>query len=504
MKIKIITPTKALLEDYSEEELKAVKKDLTYTNTSVQFLIKKHYNNRFWKNKNEDGWKARLEELKGLLKSTLVFEDDNGIFIRPGSISYLAEKNISVENTIIYPSLRPIPWSKKLPFDFYPYQSESFEKLLSIKHGSVELCTGAGKSAIILRLCREMGLKTAIIAPSVSIFSELLNSCETYLGKKYVGTYGNGKKKIDKLITVCIGDSLCNVKKDSKEWEFFSTLDVILIDESHLFSAETLEDVCHGLLGNVPYRFFLSGTQTRGDGTEKLLQSIIGETVHTLSTKEAVTGGYICPHDFRIVSIESSNPNLMDSDPLEMKRIHFLRNKNIAAFIAKIAKIEATTSRRQSLVLVEELSQIAMLSKLLKAYGIPTAIAHSESRNDRLKELGLEKVDTAESVEKFNKAEAMVLLGTSCIATGTNIYPTHNTFNWIGGSSTIKTKQGAVGRSVRLHNQNPWKDLCVKKEKSTIWDFNVFDIGLMGKQIEDRIEDYMDSGSEIKYIKLKT
>ena len=45
------------------------------------------------------------------------------------------------------------------------------------------------------------------------------------------------------------------------------------------------------------------------DGTEKLLQSIIGKTVNKLSTKEAIDGGFICPHDYKIVSIESSNPN---------------------------------------------------------------------------------------------------------------------------------------------------------------------------------------------------
>ncbi|NJO48084.1 MAG: hypothetical protein HC840_00045 [Leptolyngbyaceae cyanobacterium RM2_2_4] len=250
----------------------------------------------------------------------------------------------------------------------------------------------------------------------------------------------------------------------------------------------------------------MSGTQTRGDGAEKLLQSIIGETVHTLTTKEAIAGGYICDHDFVIVDIESSNPNIQSADVLEMKRIHLLRNKNIAAFVSKLANAEATTYRRQTLVLVEELSQIAMLIPLLN---VPYAYAHSESSKLKLAELEsnsgilLEKVDRADSVERFNKAEAMVLIGTSCIATGTNIFPCHNVINWVGGSSEIKTKQGAVGRAVRRSNQNPWADKCVDKPKARIWDFNVHDQFVLKKHLEERCLYYRDSGTEIRRIKLK-
>jgi hypothetical protein len=153
----------------------------------------------------------------------------------------------------------------------------------------------------------------------------------------------------------------------------------------------------------------------------------------------------------------------------------------------------------QTLVLVEELSQISMLSKLLK---VPFAYAHSESRIDRLTELGLSKVKPAESVDLFNRNEVKVLIGTSCIATGTNIYPAHNTFNWVGGASEIKTKQGPVGRTVRLHNANPYKDKCIQVLTKYIWDFNVYDIPLMSKHLEERVGYYSDSGSEIKYIKL--
>ena len=226
------------------------------------------------------------------------------------------------------------------------------------------------------------------------------------------------------------------------------------------------------------------------------MQSIIGPTVHTLTTKEAIEKGYICDHDFRIVDIESSNPNYQSADILKMKRAHFLNNSNIAAFIAKYCNAMAAKNE-QTLVLVQELSQIALLiPQLTVAY----AYAHSQTSKKELAEIGLEKTDKSEAVERFNKNEVKVLIGTSCISTGTNIFPMHDTFNWIGGSSEIVTKQGPVGRTVRKTDQNPWKDKCLPQTKKFIWDFDVYDIPAISEQTDRRISYYRESGTEIKRI----
>jgi superfamily II DNA or RNA helicase len=504
MKLTIINPSKAYVHA-SPEEMDDLRKELSYTNTSEAHALKRLYNNHWFRSKNKEGWEAAINQTKSKVKRTLVYEDEGGTWIRPGSIPYIKTRIEVIVDAMelprCFPNLKMIAWEKKLPFDLHPYQEEGWRELIHAKHGNVELTTGSGKSAIILKLCREMGLKTAIVAPNKIIFYELLKKFEYHLGKGKVGTFGDGKKKIGKLFTVCISDSLCNIKRDTKEWDFFSSLDCLIVDESHTFGAETLEEICFGVLADIPYRFFFSGTQTRGDGGEKLLQSIIGRTVHTLTTKEAVDGGYICPHDFKIVNIESSNPNFNDSDALEMKRNHFLKNKNICAFIARIANTLTTLQpKQQMLVLVEELEQISMLTKLLK---VPYAYAHSEKKPERLAELGLIKVSSDECVELFNRGRVNVLIGTSCIATGTNIFPTNHTINWVGGASEIRTKQGAVGRSVRLASHNPWMDSCGPKDKAIIWDFNVFDVIIMGKHLEERLGYYKESGSKIEFVNLK-
>jgi superfamily II DNA or RNA helicase len=501
MKICIETPTKAYLTEFTQDELDRVSVQLSYTHTGNAHLLKRLYDNHWFRSKNPEAWNKQLDELKAKQKFTLVFKEDERTYIRPGSIPYLVNLNIQVTNLVNYPKPNPIKWKEPLPFELYPYQEQSVNKLIQSHHSNVELCTGAGKSAILLKICQETGFKTAIIAPSRSIFLELLEKFEHHFGKKSVGRFGDGKKVLDRLFTICISDSIANVRPESKEWDFFSNLEMIAVDESHTWGAESLESICHGVFLNIPYRAFLSGTQIRNSGDTKLLQSIINETVHTLSTKEGVDGGYICPHYYRIVELESSNPNFDSKDAMQQKRAHFLKNRNICSFIAKLVNIEAEMFKRQSLILVDELEQIAMLLPMIN---VPVAIAHSEKKLVRLEELGLEKVDPMESVDKFNKAEAMVLIGTGCIAVGVNCFANHNTVNWAGGTSPIKTLQGAVGRSVRLYRHNPWKDLCTPKDKCIIWDFKVKDSFLMRKHLEERIGCYEKSGSSIQFIKIKS
>ena len=506
MKITICHPSKAIVEPDDEIydlELSRLEHLLTFTNTSVAHDIKRHYNNHWSRSKNPDRWQQTLDDMKRRAKRTLVWEENGQLFVRPGSVPYIRsaesmQTDIFVDNTIEYPVPKKVPWKHPIPFELYPYQEESWTRLLEVQHGNVELCTGAGKSAILLKLCRETGFRTAIIAPSKSIFNELVEKFDHHFGKGMVGRFGDGKKVLGKRFTVCIGDSIANIKPKTPEFDFFSKLDMLCVDESHTWGAESLESICFGVLNDIPYRFFFSGTQTRGDGTEKLLQSIIGRTVHVLTTKDAVAGGYICPHDYRVVSIESSNPNYSTHDALDMKRVHFLKNRNICAFVAKLANVESGR-RRQTLVLVEELEQIAMLVPLLQT---SYAIAHSEKKAERLAELGISKVDPSESVDMFNRGDAMVLIGTSCIATGTNIYPMQNTINWAGGASEIRTKQGAVGRSVRLGIQNPYNNRCEPKPKVLIWDFAVRDIEIMMRHLEERLSYYSESGSEIREVKL--
>jgi superfamily II DNA or RNA helicase len=356
----------------------------------------------------------------------------------------------------------------------------------------------SGKTAIILTIARELGLRTVIVTPSKSIFNEILEKFEHHFGKSNVGAYGGGKKRIGKKFTVCVSKSLTLLKPGTAEYDFFANAEVIIGDESHTLAANTLESVFHGVLKKAPYRFFLSGTQVRGDGKDKLLESIIGNKVYQLTTREAIAGGFICPVKFIVFETTSKDPSRV-GDPLKAKRKHFLYNDNIADIAAKIANSAWNHAQESTLILVEELEQIKMLKDRLN---VPFDYVHSGSKADAAK-FGLETRKVSEVVEAFNLGQIKVLVGTSCISTGTNMYPCHNTVNMVGGGSEVKTKQGTVGRSVRLLEKSEYKQYHKPKPFSKIYDFNVTNNTLMEKHLQKRIsmyEESLEEEDEIRFI----
>lgn len=476
--------------------MQSVKKFLTYKNTSIDFVLRKHKNNQWWKRKNSITWEYRLKELESQLWDCLLKTKAGKFYVKPGALPMLSQSfTVSIDNQVKYPDIRPFPWKKKPEFDLYPYQEESVRKLIDIKHGNISLPTGAGKSLTLLTLTRQLGLEAVIVTPSKSIFNELLKEFKEKLGPSLVGAYGDGKKDLKRKVTIAIGKSLTMLKEGTDAYEFFANKKAMLVDESHCFASDQLEKVCHGVLKNVPYRSFVSATQTRGDGTEKLLMSIIGKNVVDMSIENAIRDGYLCPLKFFIMTTTSPS-QIKKDDPLEIKREHFLYNTNIAKNIAKIANASAKHKNESTLILVEELRQIKIIKDLL---AVPYAYVHSSSQKDA-QEWDLDKVDLQTSVDAFNSGDVKVLIGTRAISTGTNMYPTHNTVNWVGGSSEIVTKQGSIGRSTRKLEISKYAKKHPPKPFSKIFDFKVENHSVLENHLKKRISFYKESGADIKFL----
>lgn len=508
MKIVITSPTFAYLHNTTPQEIEALKEQFAFDNGKIAEQLKRHKSNRYWKKRDEYGWEEHLDMLTVQLHDNVLKQDGSGYFIRPASISYIKGIDYEVENQIEYPDLKPLKWAVEPEFTPHPYQYESIKKLLENGHGNVALPTGCGKSFILLYLARVIGESVAVVVPSKAIFRELLDEFQQRLGKANVGGYGDGLKNIKAPITIAIGKSITMLKKGTPQYDFFKEKKALLVDESHTWGADGLESIAHGVLSEAPRRFFMSATQTRGDGTIKLLQSIIGETVVEMSILEAIEKGYLCPLKFYMKQLRSlSSPanrspiengrktRLNERDPLDCKRRHFLYNTEIANFYANIANAMWKVEGESTLILVEELSQIQMLAERLR---VPFGYIHSGSKKDAAK-WGLEKVDLTTEIERFNRGEIKVLIGTKAIATGTNMYPTHNTCNWIGGSSEILTKQGPMGRSTRWMKEK-YAKFHKPKTHTKIWDVDVIGQKILSAMMKRRIGYYEETGETVNVI----
>ena len=489
------TPTRARLLGY-EDKKAVLTQALTYTDKRVEFELKKTSDSiRRWEGRSGTAIKASLGEtlfeerlaemkarrdaLKAQRKKCLLFEDEEGLWTYSGLAHKIAKEGndqVSVEYAL--PEPEPLPWANHPEHSDRPYQTEAHDLMLdAVVFGpcGVELATGAGKGRVILNLVKSLGLGAVVMAPSTSIAGQLYGDLVHAFGKRYVGLFGNGKKQFDKLIVVGIDDSLTRVKEGSEEWECLSSKKVFIADESHLCPADTLAKVCFGLMADAPYRFFFSATQLRQDGLDVVLDGIVGRIVMRKTVRELVDEGYLAKPTFKMVKI-GTNSNYKSSDPNTMTRKHLYYNPQVYRTAADLANKFVSVMQRPVVILVEELEQYAALKTHFKH---ASKFAHGPLNKDNKQLVPEEcwKDDPADLVAAFNEGKFPILVGTSCISTGTDIKVAEAAIYLQGGKSEIKVRQG-VGREtrggVKGHVFNPWTGK--QKLNCVHVDFDVVDM----------------------------
>lgn len=479
--ITLTSPTKAVFSGswLEPSSLRKLKEDLTYRNHRVEFQHRKLKNSPYAMNKmGQEAWTEAVADLKSKIKGCLLFTDDDGTtWTYPGIAEKLAlSQGDSVSVAFEYPELKLLPWNKE-PFPMRPYQEKAVEALLSKKHAAVQLPTGAGKSLIIFNLIRRCGLKTVVMCPSRSIARQLFDEALSVFGTSKVGLFGDGKKVFDKLITIAIDDSLNNVEKDTPAYQALSSADVFIVDESHLVAASTLQNVCTGLMGNAPYRWFLSATQFRTDGLDIVLEGLTGPVVMDVSVRELVESGYLSKLRFTMVRVESDS-RYYSKDVLRMTKAHMYYNDNLLDVAADMIN-RFVLDGRPTLVLIDEVEQFAAI---LHRLNVPAQFAHGPLTKDNKDKVPApyQKSEPSKLVADFNAGKCMLLFGTSCVSIGTDIRPTQVLMRIKGGASGIEVQQD-VGRGTRLV---PGKKVC------DVIDFDVVNVDDVHRHALDRKDIY--------------
>lgn len=458
------SPTKLIIQGIPKETLAP---NFEYIDQKVDYQLKKFKNASWFITKyGEEAFKEELARLKATRKKSLLFEDDQ-LWTYTGFANWLAAKySVPVETAFDYPEARNLPWDHPPEFPNRPYQDLCKSLLIQAKHAAVELSTGLGKTQLAATIVKELGLQTVIMAPSLNIANQFLKIFTHLFGKKYVGQFFDGKKQV-KLITIAVGASLIRLNRTEPLWEALQSTKVFIADESHTTPAETLQKVCQELLGNVPYRFFLSGTQMRGDGLDLVLEGITGPIVFKMSVKEGVEQGYLAPPKFKMLDIRSDS-NFFSKDANELTREHLYYNPLVNKATAEIANKSLELMDRPTLILIEEVEQFAYILPHLK---YPVAFAHGPlTKSVKGKPGNRDKVpsqywesDPNKLVDEFNQGKHKILVGTSCVSMGTDILPVKSIVYLQGGKSEVQFRQ-AVGRGVRKPTG---------KEDCLFWDFKV-------------------------------
>lgn len=491
MRLTPETPTRMRIhldDSDSEQELRTA---LTYKDQRVSFELKKMKKAFWFKDKfGDERWKEEIDRLKSEETKCLLFLDKVGLWTYTGLAHVLLTRFRTAkldENQFETPEPAgwKFPWNKEPKLTPHEFQSQSKEALLKARHAGVQIGTGLGKSFIIVMLLKALGLRSVVMAPSKDIAHRLFEDLTEAFGAKNVGFFGDGKKHFQKLITVGIGASLTRIKPDSPAWKSLSKTQVFIADESHQCPASTLESVCHGLVANAPWRFFFSATQLRTDGLSLLLEGITGPIVYEKTVREGIAEGFLARLNFFMFEVES--PVEGESyDANENTRDHLYYNKNVLTRAGWMINNFVKQGKRV-LVLVEELEQLTRLLPYLKT---EVRFAHGGVTKENKTKLpeAFHDSDPSQLVKQFNNEEFPVLVGTSCVATGTDVKANEVTIYLQGGKSEIQVLQGACGRSTRLFT---FKD-GTKKTDCIVVDFRVVNISSVKRHADARQHIYED------------
>lgn len=458
--LTIVEPAIARLRDFSPQLLERARRQLTFDDGGIAYQISKHRKAFRWKRSDPEGWEEHMDELKGQLKRCILFEDANGPYTYSGLTAELKAgllaPDLVIENLVRPPEPKGMAWELEPEHEERYYQSEAEKALVDAMHAAIEMGTGLGKSRILMDLAHYLGLQTLIVAPSASILVQLVKDFQKHLGKRYVGQYGDGKKQFDRLITIATYQSLTKLSPGDEAFETLKTIDVFMVDESHMCPAGTLEKVCMGLAKKATYRFFVSATQVRSDGSDIVLRGITGPIVYTMSVAEGVDKGFLAKPTFHMIRVPSMTDDgrwdgFETPDIMKMTRHHLYYNPAIVRKAAKLANMAVAHLKHKVLIQVEEIGQFAALLPHLE---FDPQFAHGAAKSDPdLHEKLPEKYwksDPADLAERFNHEEFPILVGTSCIGVGTDIKVPETIVNLMGGCSPVGIPQ-AVGRGTRRH-----------------------------------------------------
>jgi superfamily II DNA or RNA helicase len=453
------------------------KADTTYQDTKITYQIKQL---KEYRKQGEQHWYIRKngldfldEQIRQLEKQefkSLIKRVGNDYTIAAGYLHKFINKYPGdVVKKFTYPEPKGVAWAHAPKHPVRPYQAEAARKLIEEKHASVSISTGLGKSRLAFEIIHTLGLKTVIVTPSVNIAEQFLREAEYLFGKGKVGQFYRGKKVSNKLITIAVSKSLTLVEENDEHYKNLVTSSVLCFDESHTAPAETLERVCNGLLSDVPYRFFFSGTQIRGDGLEIVLDGIIGPIVHTMDVREGVDGGYLTKPRFFSFDVKSY-ANFSSFDPIKLNRVHLHDNPAVYRHAAALIRASINKGRRV-VVLIEEIPQFVEVRKHLKDIDIRFAHGGGTDHKSILEEQ-FHKSNPLKLVDQFDAGEFPVLVGTSVIGTGTDIKSVGIIIDIVGGKAETRIRQN-VGRGTRLFEG---------KEDFLYIDYSVVNIPILKKQ----------------------
>jgi superfamily II DNA or RNA helicase len=223
----------------------------------------------------------------------------------------------------------------------------------------------------------------------------------------------------------------------------------------------------------------------RTDGSEMVLKGITGPVVYYKSFKQLADEEFLAKPVFKMFHIDRTSA-ASSEDPKTETRNQLYTNPKVIELAAKIAEQCVNSAGKQVLILLEEFKQFDLLKNYLKT---AFEFVHGPMPENEKKRIPQEywKSDAVGAIRRFNEGQTKILIGTSAISTGIDLFPVGCLIYLQGGISEIKVKQ-SLGRGTRPTKPNFWYiDFCIKGSPT------------MERHFRQRVEIYKELADNIEH-----
>jgi len=309
-----------------------------------------------------------------------------------------------------------IPEPREIPLR--DYQAEAVEKAIEAGRGILDMPPRSGKTRTMTEIVRRLARPTLWVAPTDRIVRQTVATLEDLVGKNYaihlIGAKNAAAAGLARVV-VCTAATAAGLPD-----EFFSTRQVLVVDEWHHAAAPTYKRLFQRC-PHVYFRFGMTGTHFRSGADALAMHALISRVIHRVSSEDLVALGHLVPS--KAVFIPVGGPMLRGVPPDFQTghgrhgiHEHALRQQMVAH-----AALMLVQAGRRPLVLVGTKRQGRMLKDILKAL-LPRAPKGAEFDVAEFVSTDMARDRQSRALASFDDgAEIKVLIGTTILGEGVDL-----------------------------------------------------------------------------------
>jgi superfamily II DNA or RNA helicase len=335
------------------------------------------------------------------------------------------------------------------------YQNDIVNACLSNRKGIVRACTGSGKTLCTAIITADINKPTIIYVIGLDLLKQFHDLFSSVFDEP-IGFIGDGVCDIHRINIASIWtvSSALKVKKPILQEDEVSDKElapnqiqsanilallqktkVHIFDESHVVTTDTIKSIFNKI--DPEYIFGFSGTPFRDDGSDLLINGILGDQIINVPASQLITDGYLAQPIIKFVRVPKtyigSGTSSYQTVYKEYVTENIIRNK----IIIENTK-ELLNKNYQTLVLFKHLQHGKNLRELFDAENINYEYL---SGNDALDK-------RLEVKERLLSKKSNLVLASSIFDIGVDIPSLSALVLAGGGKSSIRTLQ-RVGRVIR-------------------------------------------------------